>query len=204
VLIVGAGSHGRVIAGALTAAGRSVLGFLDATHPPGTSIDGCPVLGDDDALSRYPADSVELAIGIGVLPKRQQMFDWFRMQGYRVVQVLHPSVVITGPVTIGEGSQLQAGVIVQPGASIGDNVLVNTRVSIDHECVLAHHAVVSPGAVLCGNVTIGESATIGPGATVVRGCSVGARSVIGAGAVVVADVPPDVMVYGVPARVRNA
>lgn len=202
VVIVAAGSHSRVIAGALAASGRTIIGFLDDAHPSGTSIDGVPVLGGDEVLARYPPQTIEVALGIGSLPKRRQMFERLCAHGYRVAQIIHPSCVVTGPVTLGAGSQLHAGVVVQPGSTIGDNVLVNTRASVDHECVLEAHAIVSPGAVLCGNVTVGEAATIGPGATVVRGRRIGAGAIVAAGAVVVEDVPPGITVFGVPARVR--
>jgi len=50
-------------------------------------------------------------------------------------------------------------------------------------------------------VEIGNNVWIGYGACVLRGVSVGDNSVIGAGAVVAADVPPNAVLAGVPARV---
>jgi acetyltransferase-like isoleucine patch superfamily enzyme len=45
---------------------------------------------------------------------------------------------------------------------------------------------------------------VGSGARVLPGIRVGDRAVIGAGAVVVADVPDDAVVTGVPARPAGA
>lgn len=50
-------------------------------------------------------------------------------------------------------------------------------------------------------VIIGENAWIGAGAMVLKGVKIGANSVVGAGAVVASNVPPDVVVFGNPARV---
>ena len=50
-------------------------------------------------------------------------------------------------------------------------------------------------------VFIGPNAWIGAGAMVLKGVRVGANSVVGAGAVVAANVPPDTVVFGNPARV---
>jgi acetyltransferase-like isoleucine patch superfamily enzyme len=50
-------------------------------------------------------------------------------------------------------------------------------------------------------VEIGDDAWIGSGALILKGVTVGERSVVAARAVVTADVPPDVVVAGNPARV---
>ncbi len=50
-------------------------------------------------------------------------------------------------------------------------------------------------------VTVGENVWIGAGAFIGPGVTVGDDSVVGAGAVVVRDVPPRVVVAGVPARI---
>ena len=50
-------------------------------------------------------------------------------------------------------------------------------------------------------ITIGKDVWIGANATVVPGVTIGDGAVIAAGAVVTRDVPPNVVVGGVPARV---
>jgi len=94
-----------------------------------------------------------------------------------------------------------AGAVVQAGCRIGENVIVNTRASIDHDCDIEAHAHVAPGAVLSGCVHVGERAHIGAGATVIQGLTIGAGAIVGAGAVVVDGIPDGVTVVGVPARI---
>lgn len=54
------------------------------------------------------------------------------------------------------------------------------------------------------SVVIGDDVWIGTGAIILPGVKVGSRSIVAAGAVVAEDVPSDVLVGGVPARViRN-
>jgi acetyltransferase-like isoleucine patch superfamily enzyme len=50
-------------------------------------------------------------------------------------------------------------------------------------------------------VSIGTNAWIGAGAMVLKGVKIGANSVVGAGSVVASSVPPNVVVFGNPARV---
>jgi acetyltransferase-like isoleucine patch superfamily enzyme len=52
-----------------------------------------------------------------------------------------------------------------------------------------------------GRVTIDRGAFVSVGAVLAPRVSIGAGAIVGAGAVVVCDIPPDVVAYGVPARV---
>ena len=49
-------------------------------------------------------------------------------------------------------------------------------------------------------ITIGDRAWIGSRAVVLDGVTIGAGAVVGAGSVVIADVPRDCVVVGIPAR----
>ncbi len=53
------------------------------------------------------------------------------------------------------------------------------------------------------HTTVCEGATIGAGAVIGPGIIVGAFAMVGMGAVVVANVPPQALVYGNPARVHG-
>jgi acetyltransferase EpsM len=94
-----------------------------------------------------------------------------------------------------------AGAVINPGASIGANGIVNTCASVDHECVLGDAVHICPGARLAGNVTVGAGTMIGVGAAVRDRVKIGAGCVIGAGAAVVGDIPDRSLAVGVPARV---
>jgi acetyltransferase-like isoleucine patch superfamily enzyme len=51
-------------------------------------------------------------------------------------------------------------------------------------------------------VLVEDGASLGSGCVVLGGITIGAGSLVGAGAVVTRDVPPGVVVAGVPARAR--
>jgi acetyltransferase-like isoleucine patch superfamily enzyme len=67
--------------------------------------------------------------------------------------------------------------------------------------VLEDFVTLNPGSHVAGVCRLERGVTIGAGATVVDSLTIGRNSVIGAGSVVTRDVPPDVVAYGVPARV---
>ena len=87
----------------------------------------------------------------------------------------------------------------QPETRIGENAIVNTNASVDHECLVGDHVHIAPGGVIAGGVRIGNGSFVGANATIIDGVSVGSNSTVGAGAVVIDDVPSGCTVVGVPA-----
>ncbi|HIC96179.1 TPA: transferase, partial [Candidatus Bipolaricaulota bacterium] len=83
----------------------------------------------------------------------------------------------------------------------GENVIINTGATIDHDCVIEDYVHISPGVHLAGNVKLGELSHIGIGASAVQRVKIGKGVIIGAGAVVIDDIPDHVTAVGVPARV---
>jgi UDP-2-acetamido-3-amino-2,3-dideoxy-glucuronate N-acetyltransferase len=121
---------------------------------------------------------------------------------------------------VGRGCNLGEGVFVEGGVRIGDEVTIKNGVAlydgviVDDEAFLGPHCVFtndlrprsgkykrSPSTFL--PTRIGRGATLGANATVVCGHSLGAYAMVAAGAVVTRDVPPYVLVAGVPARPRG-
>ncbi len=204
VIVIGSGGHAAVVIETLHRCDIRIIGRTDADagKEAGES-PGVPLLGDDDAVLEYAPDSVRLVNGIGSVGEagiRRRVFEHFRARGYRFARLVHPSAVVAADVVLGEGVQVMAGAIVQPGCRIGANTILNTGAMVDHHCVIGDHTHVAPGAVLAGNVKTGSGVHIGAGATVIQNVDVGADSVIAAGAVVVDPVPAATRVAGVPAR----
>lgn len=131
---------------------------------------------------------------------RLKLSDKLKKHYLEPASLIHPFTSISEDVEIGEGCQIMAGAVVQPGVRLGKQVIVNTRASIDHECIIGDGVEVSPGAVLCGCIHVGKGAWIGAGATVLPRIRIGADSIVGAGSVVTKDVPPNATVVGVPAK----
>lgn len=128
-----------------------------------------------------PPEGAALVIGVGDLDLRRRLFLKFTDRVIRIT--FHPKAVIARSSTYKTGLQLMAGAIIQPGCKIGNNVLINTRASVDHDCIIGDHVHVAPGAILCGNVTVGEGAFIGAGAIIPEGRVVPARAFVKAGEV---------------------
>ncbi|MDG2992388.1 acetyltransferase [Candidatus Synechococcus calcipolaris G9] len=201
--LLGAGGHGRVLLDALQASGVQVTGILDPGLEVGQRIYDIPVLGGDRVLESIDPATCHLVNGIGANPSiasRRQLFIKWSSQGYTFSSVIHPTAIISKQTNIAESCQIMAGAIVQAGVTLGQDVVVNTRASVDHDCVVADHCFISPGAILCGNITLEQSTFIGAGAVTLPGLHIGANSIIGAGTVVPKTIPRHWIVAGSPAQ----
>ncbi len=201
---LGAGGHAKVLLEAL--AGRSdvlMKGFLDLPGGPSERL-GFPVLGPDELmpeLARHGMTHFFIGLGsVGPLDHRHRLFKMGRSAGLLPLTIVHPKAVVAADVEIGLGAAVMAGSILNPGACLGENVVVNTGAIVEHDCQVGAQSMISPGACLLGGVRVGASAFIGAGAIVLQGLQIGAGALVGAGAVVTVDVPPGVRVRGIPAR----
>ena len=198
VIIVGGGGHAKVVADALRLQGENIIGVLD---PRECLLQDIPWLGCDEVISRYATHEVVLANGLGSTHstlQRNKVFDRFCHLGYHFINVIHPSAIIALDSQLGEGSQVMAGAVIQAGARVGCNVIVNTRAVIDHDCVIGNNVHIAPGVTLSGEIIVGNCSHIGTGATVVQGIEIGTHCVVGAGTLVLKNVPDNCRVVGVP------
>lgn len=203
IIVVAAGGHGRVLIDALLASGASIRGLVDPALTAGNSVMDTVVLGGDEVLDSEEASQCWLANGLGANPSTMARATAYRClvaRGYRFVTVVHPTAVIGRASELGEGCQIMARAVVQCGARIGRNVVVNTAASLDHDAIIGDDAFIAPGAILCGNVQLGVGVFVGAGAILLPGVRVGAGAVIAAGALVRSEVPAGMIYAGVPAR----
>ena len=127
----------------------------------------------------------------------------FRLAGVRIGQgtKIHIGARFFQPsgVSIGRGSVIGDHAFLDGRAplTVGDHVDIASQVMVynsEHDAESADfHAVNSP-------VAIGDYVFIGPRAIILPGVTVGRGAIVAAGAVVTKDVPPFVIVGGVPAR----
>lgn len=202
VYLVGGGGHGRVALDALLSSGQSVAGVIDPNLKVGSHIFGVLVTGGDEFLDHIASKEFLLVNGLGANPDvriRKKLFEDMKARGFSFDAIQHPSAIIGSKCDLTESSQIMAGAVLQNRVQIGNNAVINTRSSIDHDCVIGPHTFVSPGTVLCGEVTVAEAAFIGAGAVVIPGIQIGANTIVGAGAVVTKDVPAEWIVAGNPA-----
>ena len=189
LIIIGASGHGKVIADIAVKNGYEDIVFLDDDE----SLQECagfPVIGKTQEAQTLCGDKI-VAIGNASIRARIQ-------KELDTVTLIHPNATIGRRVTIGKGSVVMAGAVINSDTVIGDGCIINTAASVDHDCVIEDFVHVAVGAHLCGTVHIGKNTWIGAGATVSNNINICEDCMIGAGGVVTKDINEEGIYIGIP------
>ena len=179
-----------------------VLGFIDESPSNwGQSLCDIPVLGDFQWFETTNKNELRVICGIGSPEAKKYMVGKARRMGLSFCTIIHPSVQLSTYVEIGVGTVITAGCILTTQIKIGNHVYLNLDTTVGHDVIMEDFVNVNPGCHISGNVTLREGAELGTGAVVLQGITIGKWSVVGAGAVVIKDIPDNVVVAGVPAKI---
>ena len=159
-----------------------------------------PVLRPSDLT----AEQLRLPVIIPLLTPgfRLRLVEEARARGFTSFPtVVDPTAVVARSAALGEGTVVNAGVVIGAAAKLGRFVHVNRSASIAHDVVVDDLVSIGPGSVLSGFVRVRSGAFVGSGAVAAPSVVVGPNVTVGAGSVLARDVPGETVVAGNPARV---
>jgi acetyltransferase EpsM len=160
-LIYGTGGHAKVLEELAIANGYTVAAFFDDHMDENASFRNIPVKRyNTDVYNSYP-----VLIGIGNNKTRKEIA---ARLSHRYCFMKDPSVVAGGSVSIGVGSVLLPGVVMQADCKIGEHCIINIGSAIDHEVIVENFAHIGPMCYIGGAAYIGEGVTIGAGSIIMR------------------------------------
>lgn len=208
-VIIGSGGGGRTAASIIEASSsemsksKPVIVFLDDADKR-SSVNGYPVVGPV-SMALDSADWPEgtgfiVAFGSMNLVARERVFRLLQAKGRRVINAIHPRVIIDRCATLGIGNIIAANCVIHPNAKVGNNCFFCVAATVDHDDEIGDNVYLSPGVHLAGAVILEENVFVGTSAAVLPGVRIGKGAVIGAGAIVTRDVASGITVVGVPAR----
>jgi sugar O-acyltransferase (sialic acid O-acetyltransferase NeuD family) len=146
------------------------------------------------------ADNLYLA-GLGMPPLKEKLVAPLVAAGAEFLTFVHPQALVGARVKFGKGAVICPGAILSVDIEVGDFAMVNLNCTIGHDATLGPWTSLSAQCDVTGHVRVADRVFMGSRASIIPGKSVGSRSIVGAGAVVVRDVPADVTVVGIPARI---
>ncbi len=199
VYVIGCGGHAKVVVQLLRALELHVAAiFDDDSGKWHGSLLGYPVVGSVDRVADHPRRPAVIAVGDNAV--REAIAARFDLEWLTLV---HPRAYVDSTASLGPGTVVMAGAVIQAETHIGAHVIINTSASVDHDCMVGDYVHIAPGARVAGGVVVGDNCFLGLGAIILPERRVGARTIVGAGAVVTHDLPEGVTAVGVPARAKG-
>ncbi|HEX2698158.1 MAG TPA: acetyltransferase [Anaerolineales bacterium] len=206
IVVIGASEHAKVVMDVIEREAKfSILGLIDSYKLAEGMFMGYPMLGAEDALLRKWKQK-EIAggiIAIGDNWMRHRVAEKIKALAadFEFISTAHPSAQIARGVSIGRGTVIMAGAIINSESKVGDFCILNTKSSLDHDGLMEDFSSLAPGVTTGGHVHIGAFSAISLGANIIHGRTIGVHTVIGAGALVQEDIPDHCVAYGIPAKV---
>lgn len=167
---------------------HDVVAFtVDGAHVSAPSMRGLPIVPFEGVEKHYPPDAYGMFISLGraqMNKLRESRYRAAKARGYELITYISSRATIWPDVEIGDNCFIQENTVVQPFATVGNNVVIWGGCHIGHHSLVGDHCFLSPHVVVSSEVTIdpscflGAGATITDGVTVARECSIGAEALI--------------------------
>lgn len=156
----------------------------------------------DDAKNHFINSGNEYTIGVGDPKLRKRIYKQFNDIGGKLISTISVNSDIGNyDIEIGVGCNILSGVRISNSVSVGKGCIIYYNSIITHDCIIGDFVEISPSVNILGRVEISNYTHIGSNSTILPDIKIGKNSVIGAGSVVTKDVPDNVMVVGVPAKI---
>ena len=183
-----------------------ILGFVDETKKRGTLI--------TEHLNKkyYTIGKISENIGgknnlkgiiaNGLNFKRQKIYkDIIKIdKNFKFETIISKNAVINSNVSIGDGTLIVSGAIINYGTKIGNHCIINTSSSIDHDNFFEDFSSVGPGVITGGHVIIRKNSFIGTGSTIKQKVEIKSNTVVGAKSFVNKNCEKNSVYYGMPAK----
>ena len=153
--------------------------------------------------AKIDLSSKQFAISVGDNNIRAELFNRIIEKGGSVVNLIHPSAIVSKYSKLGIGVCVHALSVVSADTIVGDNCVISHHDLLTHGVRMGNHCFLASNVVLGANTIMEDYSFIGSGATVISNKvgRLGKYSYIGAGAVVTKSVKEGCIVAGNPAKV---
>jgi sugar O-acyltransferase (sialic acid O-acetyltransferase NeuD family) len=185
LILVGAGGHSHSCIDVIEQQGQyqiaGLIGTPDEVHSQHL---GYTVIGSDSDLQELAKIHQYTLITIGQIhtaEHRIRLYQQATQHGFKLPVVIAPTAYVSRQATLGAGSIVMHGAIVNVGSRVGKNCIINTNALIEHNVTVEDHCHISTGSILNGDVKVGAGSFIGSGSIINQGIVIGKSCLVGMG-----------------------
>lgn len=188
LILIGGGGHCKSCIDVIESTKSfDIVGVLDTKEKIGQKVLNYEIIGGDEDIERYVNEGYSFLITIGQIKTadlRVKIFENIKALNAKIATIVSPLAYVSKHAEISEGTIVLHHAIINAGAKVGKNCIINTKSLIEHDAVVKDHCHISTGAIVNGESVINEKSFIGSNSTVVQCISVSAGSFINAGKLV--------------------
>jgi len=192
LILIGGGGHCKACIDVIEQTNQfEIWGILDQPKLVGTNVLGYKIIGTDTDITEYITEGCHFLITIGQIKTasiRKRVFQDLEMKGALFATIISKEAYVSKYAKIGKGTIVMHNSIVNAGAEVGENCILNTGCGIEHDVFIGNHTHISTQAVINGDCVIEDEVFIGSNATVSSQITVAKNAVIGAGAIIYVNV----------------
>lgn len=185
IILIGGGGHCKSCIDVIEQEGKyQIAGVVDLPEKQGQSVMGYAVLGTDGDLPELVRTYPNVLITLGQIktPERRiALFEKTLEMGVRFPVIRSPLAYISPHAEIGEGTIVMHHVLVNAGARVGANCIINTKALLEHDAVIEDHCHIATAAIVNGGVRVGAGTFVGSNSVMKENILVDQNSVIGCG-----------------------
>lgn len=131
---------------------------------------------------------------------RRELIGALKESGIEVLSFVHPSVVLCGHNTLGDGVVIFPQCYIGYKADVLEGTIMQSNCTIEHHSVIGRYCEINPNLTTGGFVKIDDLCEVNISVDIINRITVGAGSRIGAGSLVMKNVGERELWYGRPAR----
>jgi len=185
LILIGAGGHCHACIDVIEQQGQyQIAGLVGMPEEMHTRHLGYSVIATDDELPQLTKNYKFTFITVGQIRSPDSRIRLYRQAatlGFQMPVIIAPTAHVSRHATIGAGTIVMHGAIVDAGVRVGDNCIINTCALVEHGATVEDHCHISTGAILNGDVYIGAGSFVGSGSIVKEGITLGKNCVVGMG-----------------------
>lgn len=186
LILLGGGGHCKSVIDVAESAGYHILGVLDMPENVGMSVLGYKVIGTDDDIPLY-VDQAEFIITVGFIKNpsvRMKLYNRVKEAGGKLATIVASTAHVSNYASLEEGTVIMHQAIVNAGAKVGANCIINTCCNIEHDAVIGDQCHISTGTMVNGDCKVGKMCFIGSQSVLANGISICDDVIVGAGSLV--------------------
>ena len=182
IILIGAGGHAHSCIDVIEQQGQhQIAGLVAMPEEIHIKHFGYSVIGTDGDLPQLAKEYQYAIIAMGQIRSRIRLYRQVIELGFQLPVIIAPTAYISRHATIGAGTIVMHGAIVNAGVRVGINSIINTRALLEHDSIVEDHCHISTGAILNGDVRIGADSFIGSGSIIKEGVMLGKGCLVGMG-----------------------